>query len=127
MATASSAVRFIGPLTVKPPLTGVIQIHLHVNPGSSNIMRGIVKRVTADRIVLNLAAHARDGAANDAAIAYLALVSRIQRPRFRLRCGHRCRDKTFEVAGIRLEEGPKLAQHILDRFMRASKKKKKKS
>ncbi|RDA87023.1 hypothetical protein CP532_3208 [Ophiocordyceps camponoti-leonardi (nom. inval.)] len=115
MAT-STAVRFIGPLTVKPPITGVIQIYLHVNPGSSNIKVGRIKQVLDDRIVLNLAAQARDGAANEAAIAYLARVTRIQRPRIRLRYGHRSRRKTFEVAGIAVEEGPKLVTKILDRF-----------
>ncbi|RDA95099.1 hypothetical protein CP533_2075 [Ophiocordyceps camponoti-saundersi (nom. inval.)] len=117
MATTSSAIRFIGPLNHKPPLMGVIQIHLHVNPGSSNIKLGVVKLLTADRIHINIGAQARDGAANLATIAFLAQITQLPPSRFSLRFGHRGREKTFEIQGVEAKTGPLLVKKFLNKFL----------
>ncbi|PHH70104.1 hypothetical protein CDD80_6228 [Ophiocordyceps camponoti-rufipedis] len=112
MATPAAA-RFVGALTSK---SGVIHLRLHVKPGAAHYPLGAVSRVLTDRIEVCVAAHARDGAANDAAMALIARVTGLPPSSLRLSRGHRCRDKTVEVIRVEARDGPSFAEAILDRL-----------
>ncbi|KAF4589305.1 hypothetical protein GQ602_003194 [Ophiocordyceps camponoti-floridani] len=108
-----AAARFVGAPTSK---SGVVHLRLRVKPGASHYPLGAVSRVMADRIDVCVAAHAREGAANESTIALIARATGLSPSRLRLSRGHRCRDKTVEVVGVEARDGPSFAEAILDRL-----------
>ncbi|KFA66862.1 hypothetical protein S40285_02336 [Stachybotrys chlorohalonatus IBT 40285] len=91
-----SAARFIQSST--KPARLLLELRLRVKPGASKTRQGITA-VGPDAIELCVAAQAKDGEANKAAIQVLSSVLGVPKTSFQLTRGIKARDKTVLLDG----------------------------
>lgn len=104
---------------------GALCVRLRVKPGASRHSEGVAAVDDADddadaAVELRVAAAARDGEANEAALRLLADAAGLPRTRLRLARGARSPRKTVVVEGVAADEGPRLSRAILARLRQAA-------